>query len=130
MLSTSWSYYHRYLQIISDSRIRSIISKGFNYRFPAHIDVTNCREAIAKTLNDNCTRWCKREHVQSNALNDLKLNIFQVIDKCISFYLNNFDLLSPKPKLCFRHLKHGIKEFQRKYVLGPADKAVNNVVVV
>ena len=81
------------LKIISDSRIRSIISRGPKYRFPVHIDFTKCLEAIAKALNDYCTRWCKREHVESNALNNWKLNIFQIIDKRISFYLNNLDLL-------------------------------------
>ena len=33
-------------------------------------------------------------------------------------------------KSSFRHLKQGIQEFHRKYVLVPADKAANNVVVV
>ena len=115
------------LKIISDSRIRSIISKGPKYRFPAHIDFTKCREAIAKALNDYCMRWCKRGHVESNALNNWKLNIFQIIDKRISFYLNNLDRLLPKPKFSFRHLKHGMQEFHAKYVLFPANKADNNV---
>ena len=119
-----------YLKIISDSRIRSIISKGPKYRFPTHIDLKKCREAIAGDLNDYCTRWCKREHVESNALNNWTLNIFQIIDKRISFYSNNLDLLPPKPKFSFRHLKQGIQECHRKYVLVPADKADNNVVVV
>ena len=35
-----------------------------------------------------------------------------------------------KPKSTFRHLKQGIQDFHRKYVLVPADKAENNVVVV
>ena len=72
----------------------------------------------------------KREHVESNALNNWKLNIFQIIDKRISFYSNNPDLLHPKPKFSFRHLKQGIQEFHRKFVLVPADKAANNVVIV
>ena len=38
--------------------------------------------------------------------------------------------LPPKPKSTFRHLKQGIQDFHRKYVLVPADKAANNVVVV
>ena len=29
----------------------------------------------------------------------------------------------------FRHLKQGIQEFHRKYVLVPADKAANNVYI-
>ena len=45
-----------------------------------------------------CNRWCKREHVESNALNSWKLNIFKIIDGRISFYCNNLDLLPPKPK--------------------------------
>ena len=69
-------------------------------------------------------------YVESNALNNWKLNILQIFDKRISFYLNNLDLLPPKPKFSFRHLKQSIQEFHRKYVLVPADKAANNVVVV
>ena len=37
----------------------------------------------------NQDRWCKREHVESNALNSWKLNIFKIIDCRISFYCNN-----------------------------------------
>ena len=48
----------------------------------------------------------------------------------IKFYSQNANLLPPKPKSSFRHLKQGIQEFHRKYVLVPADKAANNVVVV
>ena len=118
------------LKIITDSRIRSIISKGLKYIFPTHIDCKKCRESIAGALNDYCTRWCKREHVESNALNEWKLNIFLIIDKRISFYSNNLDLLSPKPKFPFRYLKQGIQEFHRKYILVPADKAANNVYAV
>ena len=35
-----------------------------------------CREKIAGALQEFCNRWCKREHVESNALNSWKLNIF------------------------------------------------------
>ena len=35
-----------------------------------------------------------------------------------------------KPKSSFRHLKGGIQDFHMNYVLVPADKAANNVVVV
>ena len=41
----------------------------------------------------------------------------------IKFYSQNTNLLPPKPKSSFRHLKQGIQEFHRKYVLVPADKA-------
>ena len=59
-------------------------------------------------------RWCKREHVESNALNIWKLKIFKIIDERVLLYSNNLDLLPPKPKLSFRYLKQGIQEFHRK----------------
>ena len=48
---------------------RSIICKGPKYRFPVPIDFKSCREEIAGALQEFCNRWCKREHVESNALN-------------------------------------------------------------
>ena len=75
-------------------------------------------------------RWCKRESVECNAMKEWKLSIFNIVDKRIKFYSQNTNLLPPKPKSSFRHLKQGIQEFHRKYVLVPADKAANNVVVV
>ena len=55
--------------------------------------------------------------------------MFKIIDSRISFYWNNLDL-PPKPKFTFRNLKKWVQEFHRKFVLAPADKAANNVVVV
>ena len=38
------------LKIISDSRIRYIVSKGPKYRFPSRINFKKCREEIASAL--------------------------------------------------------------------------------
>ena len=59
-----------------------------------------------------------------------KLNIFKIIDRRISFYSQNTNMLPRKPKISYRYLKLDIQEFHRKYVLVPADKAANDVVVV
>ena len=63
-------------------------------------------------------------------LKEWKLSILKLVNKCISFYSENTNLLPPKPKTSLRHLKLGIQEFHKKYVLVPAHKAANNVVVV
>ena len=64
------------------------------------------------------------------ALKEWKLSILKLVNKRISFYSQSTKLLPPKPKTSFRHLKLGIQKFHKKYVLAPADKAPNNVVVV
>ena len=94
------------------------------------IDFKLCREEIAGALQEFCNLWRKPEHVESNALNSWKLYIFKTIGGRISFYCNNLDLLPAEPKFTFRSLKKGIQEFHRRFVLAPADKAANNVVVV
>ena len=80
-------------------------------------------------LNEYCNRWCKRELVEGDALKDWKLNIFKIIDRHIFFYSHNTNMLPRKPKISYRYLKSGIEEFHSKFVLIPADKAANNVVV-
>ena len=98
--------------------------------FPSPKDFKSCHEEIAGALQEFCNRWCKREHDEYNALYSWKLNIFKIIDGRNSFYCNSLDLLPPKPKFTFKHLKKWIQEFHRRSVLAPADKAANNVVVV
>ena len=119
------------LNAIPDARVRNIISKGPKYRYPSNIDFPKCRSEITASLNDFSNRWCKRENVEPDALKELKINIFRIIDTRISFYSRNTHLLLPKPKsYYFRHLKRGIQDFHMNYVLVPAVKAANNVVVV
>ena len=93
-------------------------------------DFKKCREEIASALNDFSTRWCKREYVEPDTLKEWKVSKFKIVDQRIKFYSQNTNLLPPKPKSTFLHLKQGIQDFHRKYVLVPADKAANNVVVV
>ena len=71
------------LKIISDSRIRSIVSKGPKYRFPSLIDFKNYREEKTSALNDFGNRWCKREYVEPNALKEWKVRIFKIVDQRI-----------------------------------------------
>ena len=100
--------------IINISIIRSIIAKGPKYMFLVQINFQKCREKIAGSLNEFCSRWCKREHVECDVLKDWKLNIFKIIDRRISFYSLNTNMLPRKLKISNRYLKSGIEEFHRK----------------
>ena len=50
------------------------------------IDFKSCREEIAGALQEFCNRWCKREHVESNALKSWKLNIFYLKLLMVEFH--------------------------------------------
>ena len=72
----------------------------------------------------------QKENVEPDVLKEWKINIFKIIDTRISFYSRNTPLLPPKPKSSFLNLKRGNQDFHMNYILVPADKAANNVVVV
>ena len=76
-------------KIISDSRIRYIVSKGPKYKFPSRIDLKKYREEIASALNDFGNRLCKREYSKPNALKERKVSIFKIVDQRIRFYSYN-----------------------------------------
>ena len=71
-----------------------------------------------------------RVNVEPDALKEWKITSFKINDIWISFNSRNTHLLPPKHKSSFCHLKRGIQDFHRNYVLVLADKAANNVVVV
>ena len=53
---------------------------------------------MACALNDYCTRWCKREHVESNALKNWRFKNFKIVDEWVLFYCIDTELLPPRPK--------------------------------
>ena len=63
-------------------------------------------------------------------MKEWKISIFKIIDTRVSFCSRNTHLLPPGPESSFRRLGRGIQDFHMNYVLVPADKAANNVVVV
>ena len=69
-------------------RVRNIISKGPQYRFPCNIDSRNYRREITASLNDFINRWYKRENVESDVLREWKVNmIFKILILVFHFTL-------------------------------------------
>ena len=97
---------------------------------PSLIDFDACRTHIAEAIQEFCIKWCRREHADVIALSGWKKKVTEIIDKRIAFYKSNVHLLPRKPKITFRHLKKTISDFHSKYVLAPADKASNNVIII
>ena len=75
------------------------------------IDFQKCREIIAASLYEFYNRWCMQEHVECDALKHWKLNIFKIIDRCISFYSQNTNMLPHKPKICYYYLNQASRNF-------------------
>ena len=115
---------------IIDKRIRHLFSKGPKYRMPSYIDFDVCRKHMAESLEEFSVKWCRRENAEPSALSAWKKSILTIIDTRVKFYQQNTHLLPPKPRFTIRNLKAVISNFHSKFVLVPADKAANNIVIV
>ena len=116
--------------IIKDKRIRNLFIKGPKYRLPSPIDFEACRVEIATAIDAFCVKWCRREDAEANSLSNWKKQIFDIVDKRIDFYKHNPSLLPPKPRFSIQYLRKELKNFHSKFVLVPADKAANNVIII
>ena len=116
--------------VIKDKRIRTLFSKGPKYRIPSYIDFDKCKIEIAEALDLFCKQWCGRENADADALSSWKKQIFKIMDQRIKFYNANPSLLPHEPKLSNAFLRKELKNFHDKFVLVPADKAANNIIIV
>lgn len=116
--------------IINDKRIRNVFLRGPKYRLPLEINFDDCKSTVAQSIEEFSIKWCRREKADSNALANWKKQIFKIINTRVHFYQSHPSLLPPKPKFSLRVLRKSIQEFNSNYVLVPADKASNNIIIV
>ena len=117
------------LNIITDAKLRSLIMKGPSYREQNatdwRVNMEICREAVASYKH----KWSRKERVHLRVLNEWEHKVNECIEQRIRLLrrkrINRRQhVLKPG-----KHLRY-LRELQSKYVLVPADKAANNVVVV
>ena len=116
--------------LIHDQQLKRVFSKGPKYRLPSPVDFDVCLTEITHSLDEFSTKWCKKEDADPNALNNWKKAIMSIISTRIKFYQSNPHLLPPQPKVSVHALKHSLKQFHSNFVLVPADKAANNIIIV
>ena len=118
------------LTIIRDAKLRHLIAKGPSYREQNVIDWTVnakiCKVAVSKYKH----KWSKKESVDSRALNEWEHKVHECIDEKIR--LLKMKHINKRKKHVLRTEKHlnSLQELKHDYVLVPADKAPNNVIVV
>ena len=103
------------LGVISEAEDHSVW-----YAFPSGVDFPKCHREIAASLNDFSGNWCGRENVEPDALKELTINIFGIIDIHALFLLALYTFLPPGPWSFLRRLKHRIQIFHilRKTIEG------------
>jgi len=118
------------LLVVTHIQLRKLLKKGPKYRISSDIDFESCKKELADSLLKYSKQWCVREGVDANALHPWLLKISQLVQKRINFFVSN-PLMIPKNKLSLTpSIKTAFSKIHDTYVLVPADKAANNVIIV
>lgn len=110
--------------------MRKLLSKGPKYRIPSDINFYECKKTIVDALDDYSNKWQKREKVGKGVLSLWKSTILKRVDSKIQFYLSNPSLLPSNNGCQYKGIRSSLNKLHERYVLVPADKASNNIIIV
>ena len=109
--------------------IYRIFAYGPKYRETPPIDWAQAEEEILKDLEPLVNRWAGKAALQDSLWLDWKKRISLLISRHI-LSLKGTLVHQPLPGLQHPRVKRSLQELHRHYVVVPADKAANNVIIV
>ena len=117
------------LNIIANDNLRKLIKKGPKFREQNVINWAKNKKIILEAVEKYAKQWCKREGAEPCALDDWIDSIKQIITSKIKL-LARRTVQQPQKVLQSEEVQSYLQQFKEKYVLVPADKASNNIIVI
>ena len=118
------------LNIIRDASLRSLIEKGPTYREQNYINWSINEKICSSAVAEYKRKWSLKEGIDMRALNEWENMVNECINRRIRFLKGKHINRRKHHVLQSRKHLNYLQELHSKYVLVPADKAVNNVIVV
>ena len=118
------------LNIIKNDELRQLIKRGPLYRERNNIDwnlnIKLCKEAVIKYKE----KWAAKEKVDKRILNEWHYIVNSYIDRKVQYLKINCRNRYKKQVLKSNKCMEYLNNFHKEYVLVPADKATNNVIII
>ena len=113
------------LRVIENAKLRELVAKGPKYREPNGVNWKATETMFLESIDLYAKNWSKREQVELKYLDQLK----ELVADRISTLTEHFK--SPKCKVLDQpDVKDTLDKLHANYVLVPADKAANDVIIV
>ena len=116
-----------HLRVIEKAKLRELLTKGPKYREPNRVNwkATMCLESIDLFAKN----WSKKEQVDLKYVSEWKDHLKELVTDHILNLKGHFKSLKCKV-LDQPDVKDTLHKLQTNYVLVPADKSANNVIIV
>ena len=112
------------LRIIGNKHIRRLLIKGPSYREQNYVNWNEVQDLLLDAIRRYKIKWAKKEHFDVRMLGEWHSEVTERVKERISVLKKRKCLYRQQACLDF------LRDFQKHYVLVPADKASNNIVVM
>ena len=117
------------LRVIENAKLRELVAKGPKYREPNRVNWKATETMFLESIDLYAKNWSKREQVELKYLSEWKDQSKELVADRISNLKGHFK--SPKCKVLDQpDVKDTLHKLHANYVLVPADKAANNMIIV
>ena len=114
---------------IENVKLREIVAKGPKYQEPNKINWQSMETMVSDSIDLYAEQWSKREQVDLKYLSEWKDQIKELVVERISSLKEK--IRSPKQKILNDPgVKDTLRRLHDDFVLVPADKTANSVIVV
>ena len=114
------------LRIVENSKLRSLFTKGPNYREPVNINYEKCLTEVATGITILAQKMIVDKKLPPGSLDEWRKEILKQVKEKISSLSRRRLTSYRKPLLQDPVIKEDLERLQNKYVVVPIDKAANN----
>ena len=116
------------LKIVTNKKLRKLLSKGPNFREKNSINFKIARKEIEAAVNNFMDRWSKRKRKTKKHLNEWKNHMLEQVDLRIKKLQKRMQTWKQRKKvLQDEDVQNELNTLQRRFVMVPIDKAGNNI---
>ena len=117
------------LRVIENAKLRELVAKGPKYREPNRVNWKATETMFLESIDLYAKNCSKREQVDLKYLSEWKDHLKELVTDRISNLNGHFKC--PKCKVLDQpDVKDTLHKLHANYVLVPADKAANNLIIV
>ena len=118
------------LRIIKNRKLRQLVTKGPGFREQNNINWDLCRKLCFEGVDRYKKQWASRENVALATLDEWACTVKQLIENRIARLRSRRHKTRKRQILRDAICRRALEELHDRYVLVPADKASNNVIIV
>ena len=118
------------LRVVSNQKLRKLLTKGPNYREPKMLNYNSCQKEITSSLGLAVDSLAVKYSVDKNDFTSWKNKILQLVDQRVKILKRKKVPSATKQVLKDAEALSALADLHSKFVVVPIDKASNNVALI